>query len=179
MSEFNPSREDEPVLFQGRIFKVVERKQIGRSGKTLTRQVVVHPGAVGIVPILPDGRVALIDQFRITFERNIFEIPAGTREPGEDPMETAKRELIEETGFRADKMELLVPIYTSPGILQEELVLYLATGLTEGESALEDGERITLAPKTWQEIDKMIDGGEIVDAKSIAGLLLAKRRLGL
>ena len=62
--------------------------------------IVVHPGAVGIVPILPDGRVALIDQFRITFERNIFEIPAGTREPGEDPMETAKRELIEETGFR-------------------------------------------------------------------------------
>ena len=76
-------------------------------------------------------------------------------------------------------MDLLVPIYTAPGILQEELVLYLATGLTEGESALEDGERITLAPKTWQEIDKMIDGGEIVDAKSIAGLLLAKRRLGL
>ena len=179
MSELNTSMENEPVLFQGRIFKVVERKQIGRSGKTLVRQVVKHPGAVGIVPILPDGRVLLIDQYRITFQRNIFEIPAGTREIGEDPLITAKRELIEETGYRTDNIELLAPIYTSPGILQEELVLYIATDLVEGETALEDGEKILPAPKTWDKIDKMIDAREIVDAKSLVGLLLAKRKLGI
>lgn len=175
----NITSEAEPILFQGRIFNVVERKQTGRSGKTLTRQVVKHPGAVGIIPILPDGRVLLIDQYRITFQRNIFEIPAGTREIGEDPLVTAKRELIEETGYRADKIELLTPIYTSPGILQEELILYIATDLVEGQSAPEDGERITLAPKTWAEIDQMLDANEIVDAKSLVGLLLARRKLGV
>lgn len=171
--------EDEPILFVGSIFNIVERKQIGRSGRILRRQVVKHPGAVGIVPILTDGRVLLIDQFRITFQRNIFEIPAGTRELGEESIKTAYRELHEETGYLAKEMELLTPIYTSPGILQEELILYIATNLIPGESALEDGERISLIPKTWPEIEKMIDKHEIIDAKSLVGLLLAKRKLGL
>lgn len=178
MNPIDPQN-SEPILFQGRVFKVVERNQIGRSGKTLVRQVVKHPGAVGIVPILPDGRVLLIDQYRITFQHNIFEIPAGTREIGEDPLTTAKRELIEETGYRTENIELLAPIYTSPGVLQEELILYLANDLVAGESAPEDGEKISLTPKTWEEIDKMINAREIVDAKTLVGLLLAKRKLGI
>lgn len=173
------SEDQEPVLFQSRIFSVVERKQTGRSGKTLIRHVVKHPGAVGIVPILPDGRVLLIDQYRVTVQRNIFEIPAGTREIGEEPLITASRELIEETGYRAGNIIELQPIYTSPGILQEELILYLATDLTPGESAPEDGEKIELAPKTWKEIDKMLDDGVIIDAKTVAALFLAKRKLGV
>lgn len=168
--------ETEPILFQSRIFNVVERTQIGRSGKTLKRQVVKHPGAVGIIPILPDGRVLLIDQYRITVQKNIFEIPAGTREIGEDPLATAKRELIEETGYSAGKMERLTAILTSPGILQEELILYVATDLTPGESAPEDGEKIALAPKTWSEIDRMIADEEIVDSKTLVALLLAKEK---
>ena len=179
MSATNETPENEPVLYQGRIFKVVERTQMGRSGKKLVRQVVKHPGAVGIVPILPDGRVLLIEQYRITFQKNIFEIPAGTREVGEEPLATAKRELVEETGYSADKMERLTAIYTSPGVLQEELILYIATGLTAGESAPEDGEKIALRPKSWDEIERMIADEEIVDSKTLVGLFLAKKALAL
>lgn len=171
--------QEEPILLQARVFKVVERSMTGRSGRELKRQVVKHPGAVGIVPILDDGRVLLIRQFRITFEREIYEIPAGTLEPNEPPLETAKRELVEETGYFPQEIRRLTAIYTSPGILQEELTLYLATNLKEGESAPEDGEKITLEPKTWDEIDQMIEREEIVDAKTLAGLYLAKRALNI
>lgn len=171
------AKAEEPVLFQGRIFSVVERTQLGRSGKILKRQVVKHPGAVGVVPILSDGRVLLIRQFRVAFQKEIYEIPAGTRELGEELTTTAKRELLEETGYRVGKLEFLASIYTSPGILQEELFIYLATNLEAGESAPEDGEKIVPEPKTWFEIEKMLDSGEIHDAKTITGLLLARRKL--
>jgi ADP-ribose pyrophosphatase len=178
MGDDNKANIPDKELFQARIFTVVERMQIGRSGALLRRQVVKHPGAVGIVPILPDGRVLLIKQYRIALEKEIFEIPAGTREPGESPLTTAKRELIEETGYRSDAFTQLSTIYTSPGILQEELTLYLATDLEPGESAPEDGERIALTPLEWSEIDDMIRVGEISDGKTLAGLFLALRQLG-
>lgn len=178
MGDDNKANIPDKELFQSRIFTVVERMQIGRSGALLRRQVVKHPGAVGIVPILPDGRVLLIKQYRIALEKEIFEIPAGTREPGESPLTTAKRELIEETGYRSDAFTQLSTIYTSPGILQEELTLYLATDLEPGESAPEDGERIALTPLEWSEIDDMIRVGEISDGKTLAGLFLALRLLG-
>ena len=178
MGADNKANIPDKELFQSRIFTVVERMQIGRSGALLRRQVVKHPGAVGIVPILPDGRVLLIKQYRIALEKEIFEIPAGTREPGESPLTTAKRELIEETGYRSDAFTQLSTIYTSPGILQEELTLYLATDLEPGESAPEDGERIALTPLEWSEIDDMIRVGEISDGKTLAGLFLALRQLG-
>ncbi len=178
MGDDNKANIPDKELFQSRIFTVVERMQIGRSGALLRRQVVKHPGAVGIVPILPDGRVLLIKQYRIALEKEIFEIPAGTREPGESPLTTAKRELIEETGYRSDAFTQLSTIYTSPGILQEELTLYLATDLEPGESAPEDGERIALTPLEWSEIDDMIRVGEISDGKTLAGLFLALRQLG-
>ena len=168
---------EEPVLFQSRIFQVVEREQIGRSGAILKRHIVKHPGAVAIVPILEDGRILLIKQFRAALNQDIYEIPAGTREPNEEPLVTATRELIEETGYRAKSVDYITTIYTSPGILQEELVIYSATGLTLGESSPEDGERIVLEPKTWYEIESMLDNNEIADAKTIVGLLMTKRRL--
>ena len=170
---------NEPILFQGRIFQVVERRQVGRSGAILSRQVVKHPGATCIVPLLPDGRVLLIEQYRISFQKKIFELPAGTLEKGEEPITTAQRELIEETGYRAGRLELLTSIYTSPGILQEELFLYLASDLEKGVSSPEDGEDISLVPKTWSEIDAMIEKKEIVDAKTLVGLLLTKNKFKL
>ena len=85
----NSQSSPEAPLFKSRVFEIVERTQLGRSGKLLKRHVVKHPGAVGIVPILPDGRVALIRQFRISINQTIYEIPAGTREPGEEPIVTA------------------------------------------------------------------------------------------
>ncbi|MGI6401286.1 MAG: NUDIX hydrolase [Thermoguttaceae bacterium] len=179
MKDQNSTPEGEPVLFKARIFDVVERQQKGRDGRTLQYQTVRHPGAVGIVPILPDGRVLLISQFRITFDKAIYEIPAGVIEIGEAPAVTAKRELIEETGYSPEKLELLSTIYTSPGILQEELAIYLATDLKKGQSSPENGEKIVLQPKTWSEIDALIEARELKDAKSLAGLFLARRKLGI
>ncbi len=179
MGEQNEQVNQETPLFKSRVFEIVERQQRGRSGKLLQRHIVKHPGAVGIVPVLPDGRVALIRQYRISVNQMIYEIPAGTREQGEEPIVTARRELIEETGYRCENLKPLTSIFTSPGILQEELFLFLATELTAGENALEDGELIELEPKTWSEIDEMIDSGAIQDSKTLVGLLLAERALNI
>lgn len=173
----NSEQDAEPILFESRVFNIVERKQLGRSGKILTRHIVKHPGAVAIVPILNDGNVLLIRQFRVSFQREIYEIPAGTREPNEPPEQTAIRELIEETGYRADNIEKLHTIYTSPGVLQEELIIYLATGLKLGQSAPEDGEKIVNEILSWRQINQMIENNQIADAKSIVGLLLAQKKL--
>ena len=179
MQDANEQYSQEPVLFRSRIFKITERTCVGRSGRTLRRHIVVHPGAVGIVPILQDGRVGLIKQFRVAIQKEIYEIPAGTREEGEAPLATAARELAEEIGGHCAELVPLGSIFTSPGVLQEELFLFLARDVALGESAPEDGELIELAPKTWQEIDEMLDSHVICDGKTIAGLCLARRKLGL
>jgi len=158
------------ILFQSRLFRIEKRFQTGRSGKQLERHVIVHPGAVGILPILDDGRVVLLRQYRVAVDSYLIEIPAGTLEPNEEPIKTAHRELIEETGYRADKIEPLITIYSSPGILREKLHIFTATGLTPGDTALEDGEDIQLLIVTWDEIRGMLSRGEISDAKTLAGL---------
>ncbi|MDR1493383.1 MAG: NUDIX hydrolase [Planctomycetaceae bacterium] len=158
------------ILFQSRLFYIEKRFQTGRSGKQLERHVIVHPGAVGIVPILDDGRVVLLRQYRAAVNDYLIEIPAGTLEPNEEPVVTARRELIEETGYRAEKLEPMMTIYSSPGILYEKLHLFTATGLTPGETALEDGEDVQLLIAAWDEIRAMLARGEISDAKTLIGL---------
>ena len=135
------------------------------------RHVIVHPGAVGILPLLDDGRVVLLRQYRVAVDSYLIELPAGTLEPGEEPIVTARRELIEETGYTAGTMKPLITFYTSPGILREKLHLFVATGLTPGKSALEDGEDIELLIAEWDEIREWIARGEITDAKTLIGLL--------
>lgn len=159
------------VLFSSRLFQVVRKFQIGRSGKSLERHVIEHPGAITLLPILPDGRVVLIKQYRIAVDRYLIELPAGTREKGEEPILTAERELIEETGFRAGKIEPITHFFSSPGILREEMFLFLATDLQPGENDLEDGEDIQIFLASWGEIRDMIRKGEILDAKTLVGLL--------
>ena len=106
------------------------------------RDVVRHPGAVVVLPLLDDGRVCLIRNFRVAVSQTLIELPAGTLEPGHTPAEMAERELIEETGYRAAKIEPLSAFYLSPGILDERMHLFLATGLIAGDSAREAGEEI-------------------------------------
>ncbi len=158
------------ILFQSKLFRVEKTWQTGRSGNQLERHVIVHPGAVGILPLLDDGRVVLLRQYRVAVDAYLIELPAGTLEPGEPPIETAQRELIEETGYTAAKMEPLLTFFSSPGILRERLHLFLATGLVPGETALEDGEDIELLIADWDEIRGMIARGEITDAKTLIGL---------
>ncbi len=166
------------LLFTSKLFQIVRRFQTGRSGKALERHVIVHPGAVAVLPILDDGRVVLLKQYRIAVEKHLIEIPAGTREPNEPPIITAGRELIEETGYTAGKIEPLATFYSSPGILQEEMHLFLATDLKPGESSPEDGEEIQLFLADWDEIRRMIFSGEIQDAKTLVGLLWFLQKYG-
>jgi len=159
------------ILFQSKLYRIEKTWQTGRSGQQLERHVIVHPGAVGILPLLDDGRVVLLRQYRVAVDAYLIELPAGTLEPGEEPIVTARRELIEETGYTAGKMEPLITFYSSPGILRERLHLFVATNLTPGESALEDGEDIELFIAEWDEIRDLIARGEITDAKTLIGLL--------
>jgi ADP-ribose pyrophosphatase len=156
-------------------FRVVRETTAAPSGKPKTREIIRHPGACVIVPMLPDGRVCLIRNWRIAVNRTLIELPAGTLEPPEPPEKTAYRELIEETGYRPAKIEFLHAFYLSPGILDEKMHLYLATGLTEGESAREEGEEIENCLVAWDDAMAMIFRREIQDAKTIVGLLWVDR----
>jgi ADP-ribose diphosphatase len=156
-------------------FRVVRETITTPSGKTKTREIVRHPGACVIVPLLDDGRVCLIRNWRIAVGQTLIELPAGTLEPPEPPKETANRELIEETGYRAKQIQFLHAFFLSPGILDEKMRLYLATGLTEGETAREEGEEIENWLVPWDEAIAMIFRREIQDAKTIVGLLWVDR----
>lgn len=146
------------------------------SGRTVEREVVGHPGAVVIVPLLDDNRIALIRNYRIALDATLFECPAGTLEPPEPPESCASRELIEETGFRAATIIPLGWFYTTPGLTDEKMFAFVAKDLTPVGQDLQDDECITVSPVPVDEAFAMIDRGEIADAKSILSLLLARRR---
>ena len=159
------------TIFTDRIFTVVKRYVTGKSGKKLERHVVLHPGAVVILPILPDGRIVLIRQNRIAVDEDLIELPAGTIETGEEPVATARRELQEETGYWAGVLTPLLKFYASPGFVREEMRLFKATELVAGPTAQEDGEKIETLLLDLPQAMKMIYSGEIRDAKTIIGLL--------
>lgn len=135
------------------------------------RDVMRHPGAAVILPLVDSDHVCLIKNYRIAVEQTLFELPAGTLEPNEPPEITAGRELEEETGYRADKIELLTAYYPSPGVMDERMFMYLATGLTMHAPAREEGEEIENHIVTLDEAKGMIQDGRIADGKTIAGLL--------
>jgi ADP-ribose pyrophosphatase len=170
-----PTPDDEPVLFTASRFRVVERRQRTHDGRVLARQVVLHPGAVVIVPLLDDGRVCLIRNERVAVGKTLIELPAGTLEPPEPPHLAAIRELREETGFEARTWQELPGFYMSPGILCERMHLFVAQGLTAGNPAREAGENIDNVVVSWNDALAMVDRGEIEDAKTICGLLIWDR----
>ena len=159
------------ILFEGRRFRVEQAVQVTPDGVEHVREVVRHPGAVVILPLLDDGRLCLIRNYRVAVDQTLLELPAGTLEPGEDPAETAVRELAEETGYRAGHIEHLLTFCMSPGILDEQMHLYLARQLQPGPMALEAGEDIQPMLCTWDESLEMVRRGEIRDAKTLVGLL--------
>jgi ADP-ribose pyrophosphatase len=163
------------VLLVASRFRVERRVQATPDGRQHAREVVIHPGAVTIVPILADGRICLIRNVRIAVEETLIELPAGTLDAGEDPRQTAHRELIEETGYHAQQIEPLCQFFMSPGILNERMFVFVATGLTPGPMALEAGEQIEPLLVTRDESLELIEIGQIRDAKSIAALLFYDR----
>ncbi len=155
------------ILLESRRFRVVRLA----ADTAHPRDIVRHPGAVVILPLLSDGRVVLIRNYRVSVEEWLVELPAGTLESNEDPLEAARRELAEETGYRAQSMQRITAFYSSPGILDERMHLFLATGLEPGDMALEGDEKIEPLPTAWDDALRMIGDGRIHDAKTLGGLL--------
>lgn len=159
------------VLYQAKRFRVERVTQESPDGTRHAKDIVRHPGAVTIIPLLDDGRICFVENYRAAVEERLVELPAGTLEPPEEPIHAALRELAEETGFRAARIEHLTTLCMSPGILDEKMYVYAATGLVAGEMALEAGEDIRVVQHIWHEALEMVRDGRIRDAKSVAALL--------
>jgi ADP-ribose pyrophosphatase len=167
---------EQRTLLETRRFTVVEDTVTRPDGRTASIAYLKHPGSVAILPLLDDGRVCLIHSRRLTVNNTLIEVPAGTREPDESPLETASRELAEETGYRAAHLEELTVYYPSPGIMDERMWIYVATGLTEGQHAREANEEIENLLVTWEEALAMVERGEVQDGKTTLAILLWERR---
>jgi ADP-ribose pyrophosphatase len=163
------------VLLVTRRFRVVRHLQATPDGKIHPRETVEHPGAVAILPLLDGDRVCLIRNYRVSVGKVLIELPAGTLDSDEDPLHTARRELIEETGYRAAQIRPLCQFFMSPGILSERMHLFLATGLQSGPMALEAGEEIEPLVVPWDHAIEMAVNGTIEDAKTLVGLLYYDR----
>jgi ADP-ribose pyrophosphatase len=165
------------TIYKGKIFDI-RIDEIREGDVEYKRDIVVHPGSCVIVPVFADKTVALVRQYRHAAEKYLLEIPAGTLEKGEDPETGAIRELEEEVGFVAGKIEKLSEFYVSPGFVTEKMHLYLATDLTETSQKLEEDELIEIERISFPQAFEMIKTGEIEDAKTIIGLMLAAQNLG-
>lgn len=142
------------------------------TGRTTERMVVRHPGAVVILPLLPDGRIILVRQYRYAIGSDLWELPAGTLEPGEDPATTARRELQEEAGYRPGRLTELGAFYSAPGFCSERLWAYLAADLTPARLAGDDDEEIECVALTLAEVMAWAAAGKLQDAKTLATLFL-------
>lgn len=164
---------DSKEIYRGHVVRLVKDRFILRRdpGKLVTRELVDHPGAVVIVPYLSKDRLLLIRQFRYAARGDLWEIPAGTLEKGEATLACAKRELEEETGFRAKKWTLLTRFFPAPGISNELMTLYRAEGLTPGKKDLDHDEWIEHEAVSVRRARRMIREGRIRDGKTIAGIL--------
>ncbi|MEM2123680.1 MAG: NUDIX hydrolase [Candidatus Bathyarchaeia archaeon] len=160
------------TVFRGRLFKVSLDQVELSNGITVEREVVHHRGSVGVVPLTDDGKIVMVRQFRYPAGKELLEIPAGTLEPGEDPVHCAVRELTEETGYIAEQLEPLGQVFLCPGYCTERIHLFLARGLRKGRQLTDIDEKITVELIDLGDVADKIRGGEIADAKSICGIYL-------
>ena len=164
-------------VYQGRVVALRVDEVVLPSGRVTEREVVEHRGAVGIIPVTAQGDVLLVRQFRAAIGRELLEIPAGTVEPGEGLEACVQRELAEEVGMRAGHLEPLLSFFPSPGFLTEEVHLYLASDLSPHRLRGEE-EDLTVVRVSLQDARALVSTGEIVDGKSIIGIILAEERIG-
>jgi ADP-ribose pyrophosphatase len=166
---------DEQTLLKCRRFSVVEKTVTRPDGQSASLQFMQHPGSVAILPLLDDGTICLIRNRRLTVGETLIELPAGTREPYESPLESARRELTEETGYQAKSIEELIAYYPSPGVMNERMSIFVAKGLTAGPPAREANEEIDTLVISWDEALAMVDSRKIHDGKTILALLTYRR----
>ncbi len=163
------------VLYCGPVFGVRRDRVVEPGGVPVTRDVVTHRGSVVLLPVFPDGRVLLVRQYRHAVSGFLWELVAGRIERGERPLEAARRELLEETGYTARRFRKLLEVFPTPGFVSERMQVYAAEGLTPGASRPEADERITTRRFTLRALERMIARGRLRDAKSIAGILYYAR----
>lgn len=161
------------VVYSGKKCRLeLHRLENLETGRQMVKEVVVHPGAVVVMGLTGDGQVLLIRNRRYAVDEVLLELPAGTLEAGEPPMNCAGRELLEETGYLAGKLVPLASFFTSPGILSEKIHAFVATDLELSTQALEEGEEIEVVPTDLEEAIELAVSGEIRDGKTIAVLLM-------
>jgi ADP-ribose pyrophosphatase len=168
---------DSRQLFTGPIFEIERDRIRDLDGSEIVRDVVRHPGGAGALPFFPDGRVALVRQYRHPARRDLLEIPAGRIEPGESPEWCARREVEQEIGFRVGRLTPLAAFYSTPGFCEELLSVFLATELSPGQQQLDHDERIEILYLPFEQALRMAREGEIEDSKTLIALLLAERHL--
>jgi ADP-ribose pyrophosphatase len=162
-------------ITKNRIFTVTLDHAVDPDGFEIERAIVNHRGSAVMMPVDEKKRILLVRQYRLAARRYLWELPAGTIDPGESPLQTARRELVEETGYRAKKWQKVAEFFPSAGFLSEKMTIYLATGLTEGEAKPMEDERIEARWFKASEVDAMLRSGKIMDAKTNIGFLRLKR----
>lgn len=163
------------IVYQGRKIQVAIDTAVQPDGQTVQRDVVLHPGAVAILPLVDAEHICLVRNHRPIVAATLLEVPAGTLEPGESPLAAAARELAEETGYRAGRWRKLAEFIPSPGVLSERTHLFLAQDLTPGPLRLEKDEELEPQIVLWQEALSWAVEGTICDAKTLIALLLWER----
>ena len=165
-------------IFEGRILHVQKWQVTLPNGGTAPREIVVHNGAAAIVPVYEDGTTLLVRQHRVAADRITLEIPAGKLDSAqEDPYDCAVRELREETGLTAGRMTLMTSLLTTPGFCTEKIAIYLAQELTQGDTHPDEDEFLGLVRMPLDEAIDMVMRGDIRDAKTISGLLMAREHI--
>ena len=164
----------EKEIFSGRVFRVAVRDVELENGEKSVREVVYHNGGVCVLPVDNDGNVYLVRQYRCAFDCEVLELPAGKLEKGEDTLEAAKRELHEETGFTADEIISLGEYWPTVGYCSEKIYLYLAKGLTAGETHFDSDEFISCEKVAYTELLQMCKDGRIPDGKTQIAVLKAQ-----
>ena len=161
-------------IYEGRILNLRKDEVQVKDNKTSYREIVEHNGGVALAAVTPEGKMVLVKQYRKAAEKAVLEVPAGKIEKGEDHRLTAERELKEETGYTAGKIEFITSFYSSIGYSTEVIYLYLATELVPGETEFDDNEAIDILEYDLSGLKQMIFNREIEDAKTIAAILLTE-----
>lgn len=172
------TKKSSEVIYKGNIITVERDIAVLENGKEAIREVVRHPGGVGVVAMDDEGYIYMVRQFRYPYSETTLEIPAGKLDKnGEDTLSAGKRELREETGLTADEMEYLGTFYATPGFCDESITVYFAKGLHQGEKDPDDDEFVECERYRLDELVDMISSGKIHDAKTVIGILMVKQKV--
>ena len=174
----SPETIAEKRVYEGNVFDVV-RTQLKDGNLEYERDIITHSGSAVIIPVFEDKTIAVVRQYRHPAGKYLIELPAGTIDEGETPEDAALREVEEEIGYKAKAIEKLTEFYVSPGFLTEKMHVYLATDLTKSEQNLDEDEILSVEKLTFKTAYEKILSGEIEDAKTITGLILAGKRFGV